>query len=108
MAFDVVITPGAEWDIRQISDYIGDKHSAARARKVRASLLTAINSLSGHPEGGPHPDELVALGVRRYRQILSPPYRIVYRAEASRVFVLVVADGRRDMKSLLARRLLAD
>lgn len=35
------------------------------------------------------------------------PYRLVYRVAGERVYVYLIADGRRDMQSLLARRLLA-
>ena len=34
------------------------------------------------------------------------PYRIIYRVIENNVYVLVIADGRRDMQSLLQRRLL--
>ena len=34
------------------------------------------------------------------------PYRIIYRVMGDGVYVLVIADGRRDMRALLQRRLL--
>jgi toxin ParE1/3/4 len=34
------------------------------------------------------------------------PYRIIYRVRKKTIYVYLVADGRRDMQSLLARRLL--
>ena len=34
------------------------------------------------------------------------PYRLIYRVHSKQVIVYVVTDGRRDMASLLARRLL--
>ena len=34
------------------------------------------------------------------------PYRIIYRVLDNTVYVLVIADGRRDMQTLLQRRLL--
>jgi toxin ParE1/3/4 len=49
----------------------------------------------------------VALGIREYRETFFKPYRIVYHVEGARVFISLIADGRRDMQSLLARRLLA-
>jgi len=39
-------------------------------------------------------------------EILGKPYRIIYRVMAENVYVLVIADGRRDMQALLQRRLL--
>jgi toxin ParE1/3/4 len=49
---------------------------------------------------------LLALGLREYREVFFKPYRIIYRIMAKRVTVLVIADGRRDMQTLLQRRLL--
>jgi toxin ParE1/3/4 len=48
---------------------------------------------------------LLKRGNRSYRQILFKPYRILYRVRAGTVFIAVIADGRRDMASLLSRRL---
>jgi hypothetical protein len=39
-----------------------------------------------------------------YRQILSDPYRLIYRVIEDQVIVYLIADGRRVMQSLLARR----
>jgi toxin ParE1/3/4 len=49
---------------------------------------------------------LLALGIRDYRETFFKPYRIIYRVEGKRVYVYLIADGRRDMQSLLERRLL--
>jgi toxin ParE1/3/4 len=43
---------------------------------------------------------------RDFRQLGLAPYRIIYRVIAQEVFVLLIADGRRDMQGLLERRLL--
>ena len=34
------------------------------------------------------------------------PYRTIYRVAGNRVFILLVADGRRDFQSLMERRVL--
>ena len=46
------------------------------------------------------------LGIREYREVFFKPYRIIYRVMGDGVYVLVIADGRRDMRALLERRLL--
>jgi len=38
--------------------------------------------------------------------VLFQPYRIIYRVVGNRVYVLLTADGRRNMQTLLKRRLL--
>ncbi|MFZ0134268.1 MAG: hypothetical protein WAK95_17140 [Desulfobacterales bacterium] len=50
--------------------------------------------------------ELLAVGLREYREIVFKPYRIIYRVMAKNVYVMVIADGRRDLHTLLQRPLL--
>ncbi len=63
-------------------------------------------SVATFPERGSYPPELLALGIREYRQAFFKPYRVIYRVIGKQVIIYVITDGRRDMKSLLARRLL--
>lgn len=107
MSFEVRLSPDALADLADIYDWIAANDGAARAAHVQDRILAAIAALARHPERGAHPKELLELGVRDFRQTYFKPYRIVYRVEANRVDVYLVADGRRDMQSLLARRLLA-
>ena len=57
------------------------------------------------PERGSNPRELLDLGVREHRQLLFKLYRMIYRVMDDTVYVLVIADGRRDIPALLERRL---
>jgi len=50
--------------------------------------------------------ELRGLGDQQYHQVFFKPYRLIYRVVDERVAVYLIADGRRDMQSLLSRRLL--
>jgi toxin ParE1/3/4 len=69
-------------------------------------LITVAKNLSRNPERGSCPKERVALGIREYRQIAGKTYRATHRIAGNRVIIYRVADGRRDMPSALARRLL--
>lgn len=57
-------------------------------------------------ERGSYPKELIALGIREYRQTSFKPYRVICRVIGNQVVIYLIADGRRDMQSVLARRLL--
>ena len=46
------------------------------------------------------------MGNRTFREVHYKPYRILYRVLGRQVTVLIIADGRRDMRALLAKRLL--
>ena len=62
--------------------------------------------MADNPQRGTYPKELLAIGLREYREIFFKPYRIIYRVMNQNVYVMVIADGRRDMQALLQRRLL--
>ncbi len=65
-----------------------------------------FSRLSEHPQRGSFPKELLEIGIREYREVFFKPYRIIYRVTVNNVYVLVITDGRRDMRALLERRLL--
>ena len=106
MAYDVVLTEGAVRDLEEIYNYIAEHDSPEKAEATLRRIERAIVNLHTLPERGTQPRELVALGIREYRETFFKPYRAIYRIVEGRVIVLVVADGRRDMQSRLARRLL--
>ena len=104
----VLLTAGAERDLEAIVDYIASADSPRRADHVLDQLLKVADSLAILPERGSHPRELLALGIKEYRQVFFKPYRLIYRVIGQQVFITLIADGRRDMQSLLMRRLLEE
>ena len=106
MRFDIRLTPDALADLEEIHDWIALHDSPSRAAHVEDRILAAVAALAQHPRRGAHPRELLALGMREYRETFFKPYRIVYSVQGKRVDVYLIADGRRDMQALLSRRLL--
>jgi toxin ParE1/3/4 len=104
--YEVLLTQGAEQDLESLHDYISEFDSVGNANRVLDRLMAVVEGLAQFPERGSYPKELVALGIRDYRQTAFKPYRVIYRVLGSRVVIYLIADGRRDMQSLLARRLL--
>ena len=104
--FDVRLSRGAEIDLESLYDFVKDNRSTEQADVLLDRLLAAIETLETFPLRGSVPKELDALGIREFRQILVEPYRLIYRAGGKTVFVMVIADGRRDMQALLERRVL--
>lgn len=107
MKHEVLLTAGAEKDLEEIFDYIAGFDSPVNANHVLDQLLQVSNSLAAFPERGSYPKELLVLGIREYRQVFFKPYRLIYRVIGKRVYIYLIVDGRRDMQSLLSRRLLA-
>ncbi len=106
MPFQVFLTDDASRDLEELYDYIESHDALVKADYVLDQIETTFSSLSENPERGVYPKELLAVGLREYREIFFKPYRIIYRVIAENVYVMVIADGRRDMQALLQRRLL--
>lgn len=106
MRHAVLLTAGAERDLEAIYDYITRHDSRANADHVLDRIMKAAEGLMDYPERGAYPKELLALGIREYRQVFFKPYRLIYRISGKQVLIYLIADSRRDMQSLLARRLL--
>ena len=104
--FEVLLTEGAEQDLESIHDYISEFDCVANANHVLDELMNVVKSLSKFPERGSFPKELVSLGIKEYRHTFCKPYRVIYRVTGSQVIIYLIADGCRDMQSVLARRLL--
>lgn len=104
--FEVLLTEGAEQDLEAIHEYICEFDSVVNANHVLDALMELVASLSKFPQRGSYPRELVGLGIKEYRQTFFKPYRVIYRVTGSQVIIHLIADGRRDMQSVLARRLL--
>jgi toxin ParE1/3/4 len=104
--YEVLLTQGAEQDLESIHDYISEFDSVAKANHVLERLMEVVEALAQYPERGSYPKELVALGTREYRQTSFKPYRVIYRVVGGRVVIYLIVDGRRDMQSVLVRRLL--
>lgn len=104
--FEVLITEGAEQDLEAIHDYISEFDCVTNANSVLDELMAVVESLPKFPEPGSYPKELVGLGIKDYRQTFFKPYRVIYRTTGNQVIIYLIADGRRDMQAVLARRLL--
>jgi len=107
MGYEVVLTEDAERDLEELYAYIAKFDSRKNADHVLERLLEVAESLATSPERGSPPKELRSLGIQEYRQVFFKPYRTIYRLIEKKVVIYVIADGRRDMHSLLSRRLLS-
>ena len=106
MSCAVMLTSDAARDLKELYDFIAQHDAPGKAEHVIGKIEEALTNLSESPERGAYPKELLALGNRDYREIFFKPYRIIYRVMSNAVYVLLIADGRCDMRTLLQRRLL--
>jgi toxin ParE1/3/4 len=76
------------------------------AEHVLGGILDIADSLAVEPTRGSTPKELRSRGDQECRKVFFQPYRVIYRVVGQPVVICLIADGRRDSQTLLARRLL--
>ena len=103
--YRVRIAEEAEQDLIDIYSYVAIHDSVEKAAYVLDQLEPLCSSLAELPLRGHIPSELDRIGVTNYREVHFKPYRVIYEVIGQDVFVHCVLDGRRDMQSLLERRL---
>lgn len=106
MPYQVLLTADAARDLEELYDYIARHDAHRKAERVLQQIEQAFHDLCESPLLGSYPRELLALGMREYREVFFKPYRIIYRVVDAKVYVFLIVDGRRDMQALLQRRLL--
>lgn len=104
--YEVLLTRGAGQDLESIHDYILAFDSAARASHVLDRSMAVVDGLARFPEHSSDPRELSAPGIEACRQVAFEPCRVIYRVLGRQVVIYLIVDGRRDIRSPLARRLL--
>jgi toxin ParE1/3/4 len=97
---------GAEKDLEAIYDCIADFDCLVRADHGLDQLMKVVTSRSHSPERFSYPKELLALGIKEYRQTDFKLYRVIYRAAGFSVTIHLIVEGRRNKQSVLAHRLL--
>jgi plasmid stabilization system protein ParE len=106
MTCQVVILRQAEQDLRELRGYLMKTFGQAVWQSSYADIKAAILNLAAFPYSGAIPEALEQLQLVQYRQIISGSNRIIYEVREKTVYIHLVVDCRRDMKSVLMRRLL--
>jgi plasmid stabilization system protein ParE len=103
--FEVLWAAAAESDLLGIVDFIA-KNDPGTALQVLNKIKAGTARLEESPRRGRVVPELLKQGISRYREIVIKPWRVIYRIEVKRVYVLCVIDGRRNVEDVLLSRLL--
>lgn len=103
--FDVFWPDNAEKDLTAIIDHIAAE-SPQTAMSILDKIRQAASNLETMPERCRIVPELQKFGIFQYRELILPPWRIIYRISERNVFVLLVIDSRRDIEGILFDRLI--
>ena len=102
--YKVVWTNVAENDLKEIIDFISID-SPQNALKILQSIKQKASNLYTLPERGRIVPELQGQGISQYRQLIIPPWRLMYRIDQQKIYVLSVIDSRRNVEDVLLARL---
>ena len=91
-------------DLESAVDHLAVEHGLAPALNLHEKVVARVGSLSRHPMRCRVVPELKAAGVTVYRELIIPPYRIIFRVDEDIVGVAAFLDGRRDLDELLVLR----
>jgi plasmid stabilization system protein ParE len=106
VTFKVVFLRSAEQDLLELRSYVVRNFGMETWQASLARIKECVKSIGVFPLGGSVPDELERLNLTQYRQVISGMNRIVYEIRQDTIYIHIVCDTRKDMQSLLARRLL--
>jgi len=103
--YDILWAGVAENDLKEIIEYFATD-SPANALKTLKKIKQKASSLYTLPERGRIVPELKDQGISLYRELIVPPWRIIYRISEMKIYVLSVLDGRLNVEDILLKRLI--
>ena len=95
----------AKYDLESIIEYI-KLDSIDLAKDIFLQIKQACDNLYTFPNRGQIVPELKSIGVLKYREIIFKSWRIVYKIDKDIVYILLVADSRRNLEDILFERLI--
>lgn len=104
--YKVIWSKVAEHDLTDIIEYIA-VDSPTNALKIFKKIKEKASNLYFFPERGRIVPELQDQGVLQYRELVIPPWRIIYRISEEKVYVLSVLDSRQNIENILWKRLIS-
>ena len=102
--YDVIWSETSEKDLVGIVEYIA-ADSPSNAFEIFKEIKQKATSLYTFPDRGRIVPELKDQGIALYRELIAPPWRIIYRISKKAVYILSVLDSRQNVEDILLKRL---
>jgi len=103
--YKVIWTKNAEFDLELIIEYI-KIDSINIAKKIFIEIKQECNKLYILPERKRIVPEFQQIGIVKYREMIYKRWRIIYKIDDEKVYVLIVVDTSRNLEDILFQRLL--
>jgi toxin ParE1/3/4 len=104
--YEVRWSETSEKDLVAIIEYIADD-SPSQAYEVFKEVKRKASTLRSLPDRGRIVPELQEQGITQYRELIIPPWRLIYRISEKKVYALSVLDSRRNIEDILLKRLIS-
>lgn len=105
MSIAVVFLKSAELDLKELKSYLVRSFSKDTWQSSYSKIQETVCMIQTFPLGGTVPEELESLNITQYRQVISGMNRIIYEVRQETIYIHIVCDTRKDMKTLLTKRL---
>lgn len=103
--FEVIWTQNTQFDLESIIEYI-KIDSVDIAKKIFFEIKKECEDLYYFPQRKRVVPELQQIGILKYREIIYERWRIVFKIDNTKVYVLLVVDSRRNLEDILFQRLI--
>jgi len=97
----------AQDDLVEIIEYISHD-SIDNAEVIFKKIKQQAIKLEKFPERGRVVPELDFHNINNYRELIVTPWRIIYRIEERKVYILTVIDSRRNFEDIILKRVMRD
>ncbi len=103
--FKVIWTKNAEFDLELIIEYI-KINSINTAKKIFFEIKQESNKLHTLPQRKKVIPEFQKIGIVKYREMIYKRWRIIYKIDDEKVYILIVVDSSRNLEDILFQRLI--
>ena len=103
--FKVIWTISAQSDLESIIEYI-KIDSINTAKKIFFEIKKECDNLYYFPERKRVVPELQQIGILKYREIIHKRWRIMFKIDTNKVYILLVVDSSRNLEDILFQRLM--
>ncbi|MEV9615258.1 type II toxin-antitoxin system RelE/ParE family toxin [Aliarcobacter butzleri] len=103
-SFEVLWTKSAKDDLQLVIEYI-KLDSISIAKEIFLGIKNECESLYYFPKRKRVVPELQQIGIFKYREIIYKRWRIIFKIENQKVYILLVVDSSRNLEDILFQRL---
>ncbi len=101
--YKLLWTVTAKRDLEGIIEYIAQDSIEIAVEKYE-EIKKAAEKIILFPKQGRIIPELAKQNIVKYREVIIPPWRVMYKIEEDVVYIMAVIDGRRNIEDILLER----